>query len=94
MIVIKKFSSEWCVPCKRYDPILDKVVSGFDDVDLERIDIEEEPKLAAAYGVQSVPFTVFEDDEGNVFGGVVGLIREKELREAIERFRGEINADL
>ena len=87
MINIKKFSASWCVPCKRYDPIIQKVVDSRDDVTLERIDIEENPEEAAAYGVKSVPFTVLIDDSGTVLGGFAGAVSEKELHKVIDRYK-------
>ena len=87
MLNIKKFSATWCVPCKRYDPIITKVVESRDDVTLEKIDIEEFPDLASKYGVKGVPFTVLEDDEGTVLGGFSGAVTEANLRKIIDRYR-------
>ena len=47
------FTASWCVPCQRAKPVLVQIqVAG---VDVEIIDIDARPDLAAKYAVTSVP---------------------------------------
>lgn len=53
MIHIVKYGAEWCVPCKKYDPELDKIIA--EGYYVERIDIDEAGDQAA--GITSIPYT-------------------------------------
>jgi len=46
----------WCGPCRTLGPILDKVVDATDgQVVLAKVNIDENPKIAAAFQAQSIP---------------------------------------
>jgi len=47
------FTASWCVPCQRAKPALVKIQAA--GVDVEIIDIDARPDLAAKYGVTSAP---------------------------------------
>lgn len=81
-----KFSTEWCAPCKQYDPILDKVEASRDDVEVVRIDIEEDPDIAAAFEVQAVPYTVLKRGE-EILGGFNGPVTAGKLNAMIDSFK-------
>lgn len=84
MITVMKFSAEWCIPCKKYDPILDKLEKQRDDVVVERYDIEEKADMAVKYDIQTVPTTVFKDENGTIIGKVTGAKTLKDLNKLID----------
>ncbi len=47
------FTASWCAPCQRAKPVLVQIQAA--GVDVEIIDIDAQPNLAAKYGVASVP---------------------------------------
>lgn len=50
------FSAQWCTPCKKLAPLLDKVVKKYaEDIDFIKVDADLEKPLVAFYGVKSVP---------------------------------------
>lgn len=54
------FYASWCGPCKMIAPILeDLAVEYRDDIVIYKINIDSEPELAAAFGVQSIPTLLF-----------------------------------
>ena len=69
------FTARWCAPCKVYKPTLEEVIKENPNVDIEFIDVGNDPdKLMEKYSVSSVPTTlVFEGNDiicrkvGNVF---------------------------
>jgi thioredoxin 1 len=54
--VIVDFWAEWCGPCHAVAPVLDKIVDERNgDLKLVKVNIDEQPSLAARFGVQSIP---------------------------------------
>jgi thioredoxin 1 len=63
--VLVDFSAEWCGPCKMMPPILKDVKDKMgESVTILKIDIDRNPAVASAYGIQSVPtLMIFRDGE-------------------------------
>src|SRR6266536_2553001 len=46
----------WCAPCRALGPLLERAVMARDGaVELARVDVDQAPQLAAAFGVQGIP---------------------------------------
>ena len=61
------FWAPWCRPCKALEPILAEL-----PLDVARVNVDEEPGIAARYEVLSIP-TVILFANGNPVSTVVGL---------------------
>ncbi|MEV6342061.1 thioredoxin [Actinoplanes sp. NPDC051851] len=63
--VLVDFWAEWCVPCKKVDPLLAEIANEMgDQVEIVKVNIDENPQTALAYQVMSVPtLTIFKDGE-------------------------------
>ncbi len=57
--VLVDFFATWCGPCKMMSPILDKISEERSDVAIYKVDVDENPDLAAEYGVMSIPTLVY-----------------------------------
>jgi thioredoxin 1 len=57
--VIVDFWAEWCGPCHAVAPVLEKIAEERkDEVELVKVNIDEEQSLAIKYGIQSIPTIV------------------------------------
>lgn len=78
-VVIVKFSSTWCTPCRVMKPIIESVTNQFDGkAKVLSIDVEEEPDLATKYKIRNIP-TILYFKGGELKDKSVGAISETEL---------------
>lgn len=75
-----KMSASWCLPCKSLAQMLDKAKSKI-TIEIEDIDIDDQPELAMQYNVRGVPTLILVDDSGNEIKRNVGMITEERLLE-------------
>ena len=78
------FSAEWCGPCRAIAPVIEGLASDYADrVTVAKVDIDENPALAAKYGVRSVP-TVMLFETGDIKRVYVGARSAQEYRTGID----------
>ena len=69
--VLLDFFAVWCGPCKMIAPILDEIAEEREDIKVCKINVDEEPELAAKYQVMSIP-TLFVIKDGQVVNQSLG----------------------
>ena len=63
--VLIDFYATWCGPCRNLEPVLDELSEDYDgEVDIYKVNTEDEMELAAAFGVMSLPTLLFIPMEG------------------------------
>ena len=69
-LVMVDFWAEWCGPCRAVAPVLEGLAAET-GVQLLKVNVDENPGLAARYEVRSIPTILFVED-GEVVDRVVG----------------------
>ena len=69
--VLLDFWASWCGPCRMLSPIVDEVAEDRTDIKVGKVNVDEQPDLAAQFGVMSIPtLLVFKD--GKLVNQTVG----------------------
>lgn len=84
-VVLVDLWAPWCGPCKTLGPILETVVAETGGkVVLTKVDIDQNPGIAQAFKVQSIPMVVGFVD-GQPVDAFMGAQGEHEVREFVQR---------
>ena len=55
-LVVIDLYADWCGPCKMLAPIIEELEREYPDVKFGKINVDNEPDLAALFKVQSIPY--------------------------------------
>ena len=80
--VLLDFYAVWCGPCKMIAPILDEIAAEREDIKVCKINVDEEPELANAYKVVSIP-TLFVIKDGQVVNQSLGAKPKAQILEML-----------
>ena len=56
--VLLDFFATWCGPCRMIAPLIEQISDEHPEYVIAKIDVDEEPELAQAFGIQSIPTLV------------------------------------
>ena len=83
--VIVDLWAQWCGPCKTLGPMLEKAVADTGGaVELAKVDVDNNPAVAQAFNVQSIP-AVFALVEGQVVDQFIGAVPEAQVTAFVQR---------
>ena len=81
------FWAGWCGPCVMIAPVIDELARERSDVTFGKLNVDENPRTSAAFGVQGIPLLIFFRD-GIEKGRVTGAVPKSQIEAAIARFLG------
>ena len=83
-LVVVDLYADWCGPCKMMGPVLESLSEDYEDVKFAKLNVDDNPDIAAKYGVQSIPNFLFIKN-GELVDQLVGAKDSESFEEAIER---------
>lgn len=69
--VLLDFWASWCGPCRMVSPIVDEIAEEYPEYKVGKVNVDEQPELAAAFEVMSIP-SLFVLKDGKVVNSSVG----------------------
>jgi thioredoxin 1 len=82
--VLVDFWAEWCPPCVKLAPTIDKLAADYAGrVKVGKVNTDESQNVAMKYGINSIP-TVILFKQGEVVQKFVGLRPERDFKEALD----------
>src|SRR5215212_649870 len=81
------FWAAWCGPCRMIAPLLEQLASERSDITFAKLNVDQNPRTAASFGVQGIPLLIFFAD-GVERGRVVGAVPRGQIEAAIRQYLG------
>ena len=86
MLKITKCFSDWCLPCKTLDKVMDEILPSYNTgVLYTKVDVEEDVDYAEKMQIRGVPTLIFEND-GEIVCRLVGLRSGNEIKAIIDQY--------
>ncbi|MBQ8387685.1 MAG: thioredoxin [Clostridia bacterium] len=81
--VLIDFYADWCGPCRMVSPIVDEIAAERSDLLVCKVNVDNEPELAAQFGVFSIP-TLAVMKDGRVVEQVSGARPKAQILELVD----------
>ncbi len=70
--VLLDFYADWCGPCRMLSPVISEIADERSDIKVGKINVDEQPELAAEFQVMSIP-TLAVVKDGKIVSTSVGV---------------------
>lgn len=83
--VVVDFWANWCPPCKKLGPILEKVAEDYKEkITVYKVNVDENPTLSQTFKIEVIPTVVlFKENEAKA--GFVGFREEGDIKSWIDQ---------
>ncbi|HZN88725.1 MAG TPA: thioredoxin [Thermoleophilaceae bacterium] len=81
--VLVDFWAPWCGPCRIIEPHLAELAGEREDLEIVRLNVDENPQTAAKYGVMSIPMLLL-FKAGQPVHQIIGALPKSRLVQEIE----------
>jgi thioredoxin 1 len=79
------FWAPWCGPCRAIGPVLEELALSYKDrIKIAKMNVDDNPKTSAAYGVRSIPMLLLFKD-GKLLDTLIGLVPKERLETFIKK---------
>jgi thioredoxin 1 len=83
-LVMVDFWAAWCGPCRAIAPVLEQIAEASEGrVTLMKVNVDENPGLAARYGIRSIPTILFVK-QGTVVARIVGAVPKAVVQDIVD----------
>jgi putative thioredoxin len=83
--VVVDLWAPWCGPCTTLGPMLERAVAATEgSVELAKVNIDDNPRIAQSFGVQSIP-AVFAIAGGKVVDQFIGAVPEQQVAAFVQK---------
>ena len=80
--VLLDFWASWCGPCRMVSPIIEQIADEHPEIKVGKVNVDEEPELAAEFQVMSIP-SLFVVKNGEITASSVGAKPKNQILEMI-----------
>ena len=81
--VLVDFFATWCGPCRMVSPIVDEIGAEVTDAKVGKVNVDEQPELAQAFGIASIP-TLLVIRDGRTVNRAVGVRSKEEILQMLD----------
>ena len=76
--VLLDFWASWCGPCRMVSPIVDEIADENPQITVGKINVDEQPELAASFSIMSIP-ALFVIKQGKIANQIIGYRPKEEI---------------
>ena len=84
-LVLVDFWAEWCGPCKQISPILEEIANEKENLNIIKLNIDENPATPQKYNVRGIP-TLMLFKDGKLIDTKIGSLPKSSLEDWINSY--------